>query len=137
MKVLFNTKSIVGRIAIVSLLAGGLVFAGMFSMNTFVPTPVVASSCCASAGQGAASDDVSSESEGCCAKEGSTINAGSCCSHPTCPDDNPNKTCNTCGGNDRECDCSPPAGQSCTCGKICKEGKYSCEAGPGNCYSGS
>ena len=43
MKAFFNTKSIVGRIVIVSLLAGGLVFAGTVAVNIFVPTPTDAS----------------------------------------------------------------------------------------------
>ena len=138
MKVPFNTKSIIGRVVIVLLLAGGLIFAGMFSVNTFVPTPAVASSCCGGAEQGAASDSISSESEGCCAKEGSTIGpAGSCCSHTTCPDDNPDKTCNTCGGSDKDCTCKAQDTNSCPCEKICEEGSYSCDAGPGSCYSGS
>ena len=139
MKALFNTKSIVGRVVIVLLFTGGLVFAGTFSVNTFVPTSAVASSCCAGAAQDAASDDVSGESNGCCAEKGSTISASSsCCSHSNCPGTNPEKTCNTCGGSDRGCSCSPPEGQTCSCStRICKKGSYSCEVGPGSCYSGS
>lgn len=139
MKILFNPKSIVGRAVIVLLFTGGLVFAGMFSVNTFVPTPVVASSCCGGAAQGAASDSISSESEGCCAKKESMINAASdCgCGHSNCPSLNPNKTCNHCGDNDKNCGCKARDTNSCTCGEICEQGSYSCDVGPGSCYSGS
>ncbi len=87
MKVLFNTKSIVGRVVIVLLLTGGLVFAGTFAVNMFVPTPAVASSCCSGAEQGAASDSISSESKGCCAKEESITSSSSSCSceYANCP----------------------------------------------------
>ena len=133
MKVLFNSKSIVGRVLIVSLLVGGLVFAGTIAVNMFVPTPTEASNCCGSGEQGAASDSISSESKECCAKEDSIITASSSCScgYSNCPD-----AC-TCGNNSKNCGCSPPSGQSCSCPTICERGSYSCDVGPGSCYSGS
>ena len=62
MKAFFNTKSIVGRVLIVSLLAGGLVFAGAFAVNIFVPTPTEASDCCGSVASGTDPDGISSTS---------------------------------------------------------------------------
>lgn len=131
MKVLFNTKSILGRVVIVSLLTGGLVFASTFAVNTFVPTPAVASSCCSGAEQSAASDSVSGESKGCCAKEvGITSTSSSCsCEYSNCP----GSSC-TCGNNDKGCGCSPPKPQKCSCSRICERGSYSCDVGPGKCY---
>ena len=88
MKAFFNTKSIVGRVLIVSLLAGGLVFAGTLAVNMFVPTPTDAASCCGSVNQVTTSDDSSSELENCCGSKDTTLttsSACSCVSNSSCP----------------------------------------------------
>ena len=80
MKAFFNTKSIVGRVLIVSLLAGGLVFAGAFAVNMFVPTPTDAASCCGSVASGIDPDEISSEMESCCGSNDTTLTTSSACS---------------------------------------------------------
>lgn len=69
-----------GRVLIVSLLAGGLVFAGAFAVNIFVPTPTDAASCCGSVDQVTTSDDSSSELENCCGSKDTTLTTSSACS---------------------------------------------------------
>ena len=130
MKTLFNTKSIVGRVLIVSLLAGGLVFAGTFAVKTFVPTPAVASSCCSGTEQGAASDSISSESKECCAAKASIMSSSSDCS---CGYSNCHKRPCSCQNSSKTCGCT---GTNCTCPTICASASYSCSAGPsGRCTS--
>ena len=88
MKAFFNTKSIVGRMLIVSLLAGGLVFAGTLAVNMFVPTPTDAASCCGGTEQGTNPDGTSSEMGSCCESNDGTLttsSACSCVSNSSCP----------------------------------------------------
>ena len=132
MKNFFNTKSIVGRVLIVLLLAGGLVFAGAFAVNIFVPTPTDAASCCGGVEQGTTSDDTSSEAseaKSCCAvKAGTAGTASGCgCGHSNCP----TSTCSGCQGSAQECGCHTSL---CNCPKICKSASYGCDVGPGKCH---
>jgi len=105
MKAFFNTKSIVRRVLIVSLLAGGVVFAGTFAVNMFVPTPTEASDCCGSVASGTDPDGISSEMESCCGSNDTTLTTSSACScgHSNCP----GGSC-SCGGSSKSC--------SSTCG---------------------
>ena len=80
MKAFFNTKSIVRRVLIVSLLAGGLVFAGAFAVNIFVPTPTEASDCCGSSESEPATDVNSNELENCCSSSKTIPTTSSSCS---------------------------------------------------------
>jgi len=85
---LFNTKSIVGRVLILSLLVGGLVCAGTFAVNTFVPTPTEAANCCGSAEQGTNLDRTYSEMESCCGNNDGPLTTSSkcsCVSNSSCP----------------------------------------------------
>ena len=124
MRAFFNTKSIIARVVIVSLIAGGFVLAGAFAVNVFVPTPIEASSCCGNGDQDTTADCNSSDmmnSDGDdtvvtltstrCTCAGSTC--GSCClsskcdggTKPGCPDNA------SCKGTD-----------GCSCdGRICKK----------------
>lgn len=127
MKVLFNTKSILGRVVIVLLLTGGLAFAGTFAVNTFVPTPAVASSCCSGAEQGTTSDDVSGESKGCCVetKDTLTVSSSSCCTHANCS----GGSC-SCGGASKSC--KGTCG-TCSCALVCYKAQYGCGTSGGVC----
>ena len=80
MKALFNTKSIVGRVLIVSLLAGGFVFVGAFAVNMFVPTPTDAASCCGGTEQRTNLDGTSGEMRSCCESNVTTLTTSSACS---------------------------------------------------------
>ncbi|MCE2413158.1 hypothetical protein J4G07_04070 [Candidatus Poribacteria bacterium] len=120
MKAFFNTKSIVGRVLIVSLLAGGLVFAGAFAVNIFVPTPTEASDCCGGSESELATDGVSSKLEGCCgsAKGNLTVTSEPCncmgnstCSTSTC------SSSSSCSGTNS---CKSGCGDNKGCGETCK-----------------
>lgn len=127
MKTFFSTKSIVGRVLIVSLLAGGLVFASTFAVNMFVPTPTDAASCCGSVDQVTTSDDSSSETGRCCPEMADTLTTSSSCScgHSNCP----GGSC-SCGGNSRSCSgCN-----KCGCPSICSSASMQgCTTQGGNC----
>ena len=131
MKVLFNRKSIVGRVVIVSLLAGGLVFAGTFTVNMFVPTPTEASDCCEDSKQATTLAGNASELENCCRGSkaipttssdcrctgtscGSCSSSGACGStKPGCPDGA------SCKGSD-SCSCDGTiCGKSSKCSGSC------------------
>lgn len=138
----FNPKNIVGRVLIVSLLAGGLVFAGTFAVNTFVPTSTEASDCCGVSEVGDAVDGTQTETAsdvdiaadgnpgkqtGCCAagKRSNTVTSSCSCGHSNCP-----STCSGCSGSDQSCGCH----SDCSCPRICKSASYGCDVGPGKCY---
>ena len=119
MKAFFNTKSIVGRALIVSLLAGGLVFAGTLAVNMFVPTPTNAASCCGGTEQGTNLDETSSEMESCCGSNDTTLttsSACSCVSNSSCP-------CSSGGSCGTKSGCSNGCNSSCgNCdGTICSK----------------
>ena len=128
MKAFFNTKSIVGRVLIVSLLAGGLVFAGAFAVNIFVPTPTDAASCCGSVDQVTTSDDSSSETGRCCPEMADPLTTSSSCScgHSNCPDG----SC-SCGGSSKSCNSSCG---TCSCTTtVCASGNIFCTTQGGTC----
>ncbi len=129
MKTLFNSKSIVGRVLIVSLLSGGLVFAGTIAVNMFVPTPTEVSNCCRSVDQVTTSDSNvnSSETGRCCVeiKNTLTVSSSSCCTHANCP----GGSC-SCGGASKTCKgvCG-----TCSCSLVCDKGNFGCGTQGGTC----
>ena len=126
MKAFFNTKSIVGRIVIVSLLAGGLVFASAVAVNMFVPTPTEASNCCERVELTTAPDENPIELQRCCSDKNSSITASSCsCGHANCP----GGSC-SCDGSSKSC--SSVCG-TCSCSSICDSGSFSCSTQGGTC----
>lgn len=133
MKAFFNTKSIVGRVLIVSLLAGGLVFAGTLAVNMFVPTPTEASNCCGVTESELAKDGTSNKLEGCCGstKGPLTVTSDPCkclgnstCSTSTCSSSG---SCNGANGCHPDCNChSDPNHAGCT--SSCEnEEEYRCQ----------
>ena len=113
MKAFFNTKSIVGRVLIVSLLAGGLVFASTLAVNMFVPTPTEASDCCRNAEQETAKGEISSKSN-CCARHNLLPTTSS---DDDCP-------CKAEGCNASSCsDCTP---KKCPTDATCNDGNVDC-----------
>ena len=120
MKAFFNTKSIVGRILIVSLLVSGLAFAGTFAVNLFVPTPTEAANCCGTAEQGTTLDGNPSElgnlhgssklvlttsSDPCNCMGNSTCSTSTCSSSSSCSGTN---------------SCKSGCGDNKGCGETCK-----------------
>lgn len=121
MKAFFNTKSIVGRIVIVSLLAGGLVFASAVAVNMFVPTPTEASNCCGSTELGGTKDKTSGQSN--CCGGGKALPTTS--SDDDCP-------CNAGGCDASSCsDCTP---KKCPTDATCNDGNIDCGC-DGQCNS--
>ena len=126
MKAFFNTKSTVGRVMIVSLLASGLVFASTFAVNMFVPTPTEASNCCEGAELATVPDGNSSELQRHCTGRKGSITASSCsCGHSNCP----GGSC-SCGGSSKSC--RSTCG-TCSCSSICDKGSFSCGTQGGTC----
>lgn len=131
MKAFFNTKSIVGRVLIVSLLAGGLVFAGTLAVNMFVPTPTDAASCCGGK-RTATPDGNADELENCCggAKHSLTVSSGcTCLGNSTCPTSrcSSSASCGGANGCHPDCNChSDPNSAGCT--SSCEnEEEYRCQ----------
>jgi len=129
MKTFFNTKSIVGRVLIVLLLATGLVFASTFAVNMFVPAPTEASNCCGGAEQGTDTDATPSVPEGCC-ESGNTFSTTST-SDDDCECGDSGCSCssyNACGGPSDRCPSSCDVGDGGACSSCVAKcgGGYQC-----------